>query len=136
MELGEDDRPCDGRTTDVSIQRTSWIRKLFNCLKKKVQSPIGPQNAKDAYLMATYGVIRSDEERYRRFTKDINETIRMKSSSREFFCVSKVPIDLTDKVDEICNAYLDLGYTVKTLDTDAEKENGTYLIISWSNKWS
>lgn len=108
-----------------------------NGILKKIQETLLPSlkttsNATNAYLMATYGKIETQENRLSEFIKDVDTLISNKAQAGQFCCSTEVPNELAgDFLKTIITKYRELGFTVIDLNESLDEIKRNYIFICW-----
>ena len=88
--------------------------------------------ADEAYSIATYNEVVSQETLTKRFIGTTNQLIKSKSENNYFSLVMDLNDDLSKSIDEIIKYYEDRQFFVKVLNDEIYPGLvGDYLFLSW-----
>ena len=106
-------------TEVVAENGKNKIKNAWNDFVSKWSKGGHKVSAKDAYLKATYGEVKTDDQRLEDFMTALDELIKMKSSPNncQFCATIEVPdftiINLKEKLDDIKSNFLFLCWDNK-----------------------
>lgn len=123
-------------TENVTENSKNKLKTIWNNVVSKWNKD-NRVTAKDAYLKATYGIVKNDEERLNDFMVSLDELIALKSDPRncQFCAAIEVPKDLLKFLPQIIEEYTTRNFTILNLNEKLEEINNNYLFLCWDNKY-
>lgn len=112
----------------IETLKVVW-NKLFNTNKDSFQ-------AKEAYMLAKYGRIYTEEQLYERIVYEINETVKSKIISTKYSLSYDMDPHFMYVCDKVITYYESRGFQVALLTNESIGLNisNNYLFICWEWK--
>lgn len=124
-------------TEVVAENGKNKIKNAWNDFVSKWSKGGHKVSAKDAYLKATYGEVKTDDQRLEDFMTALDELIKMKSNPNncQFCATIEVPDDLLKYLPQIIGEYKNRDFTIINLKEKLDDIKSNFLFLCWDNKY-